>query len=144
MLYLMPAMTEVIVARYALSLPQQLKQKSEALAHRQGVSLNQFILWAVAEKVGALSEGLGDPDFPGIFYRRGASGQPVPVLQGLGLRVETVVVSHFDWGLSPAQIADEYHTTEARIKEALSFYQAHRAEIDTSLQAASRLESANV
>jgi hypothetical protein len=40
---------EVAMSRYALSLPQQLKQKAEELARQQGVSLNQFILWAVAE-----------------------------------------------------------------------------------------------
>lgn len=43
------------MARYPLSLPVQLKQEAEMLATQQGVSLNQFILWAVAEKVGALS-----------------------------------------------------------------------------------------
>ena len=38
------------MARYPLSLPTQLKQEAETLAAQQGVSLNQFILWAVAEK----------------------------------------------------------------------------------------------
>jgi uncharacterized protein (DUF433 family) len=139
----MSASKEVAMSRYALSLPQQLKQSAEELARQQGISLNQFILWAVAEKVGALSEGLGDPNFPGIQYRRGASGQPVPVLRGLGLRVETVVVCHHDWGLSVAQIAEDYGSSEARIKEALAFYQAHRAEIDASLQVSSQLEPAH-
>ncbi len=46
------------MARYPLNLPQQLKQEAEAWAQRQGVSLNQFILWATAEKVGALSQQL--------------------------------------------------------------------------------------
>ena len=128
------------MSRYALSLPQQLKQRAEALARQQGVSLNQFILWAVAEKVGALAEGLADPNFPGIGYRRGATGQPVPMLQGLGLRVQTIVVGHHDWQLSVAQLAEDYEVPEARIKEALAFYEAHRVEIDARIQADSQLE----
>src|ERR1700675_2029862 len=94
------------MSRYALSLPHQLKQKAEEIARRQGVSLNQFILWAVAEKVGALAEGLADPNFPGIGYRRGAAGQPAPVLQGFGIRVQTLVGGHHDWGMTPPQRAE--------------------------------------
>src|SRR6266567_5741121 len=105
------------MSRYALSLPQQLKQKAEALARQQGVSLNQFILWAVAEKVGSLAEGLADLNFPGIGYRRGVTGQPVPVLQGYGLRVQTMVVAHHDWGLTPAELAEAYGVPEAQVKQ---------------------------
>ena len=43
------------MARYALNLPAQLKHEAEAWATTQGISLNQFILWAVAEKVGRSS-----------------------------------------------------------------------------------------
>jgi uncharacterized protein (DUF433 family) len=130
------------MSRYALSLPQQLKQKAEEIARQQGVSLNQFILWAVAEKVGSLAEGLADPNYPGIGYRRGPAGQPAPVLQGLGIRVQTIVVGHHDWGMNAAQLSEAYGISEARVKEALAFYQAHRAEIDPSIQADSRLELA--
>jgi predicted HicB family RNase H-like nuclease len=48
------------MSRYALNLPVQLKQEAEQWAAKQGVSLNQFILWAVAEKVGALKQQLDD------------------------------------------------------------------------------------
>jgi uncharacterized protein (DUF433 family) len=130
------------MSRYALSLPQQLKQKAEAIARQQGVSLNQFILWAVAEKVGALAEGLADPNFPGIEYRRRASGQPAPVLRGLGIRVQTLVVGHLDWGMNTAQLAEAYSVSDAQVKEALAFYQAHRAEINASIEADSQLEPA--
>ncbi len=58
------------MSRYPLNLPTQLKQEAETLAAQQGVSLNQFVLWAVAEKVGALSKKLDDPAFPQITYRR--------------------------------------------------------------------------
>jgi uncharacterized protein (DUF433 family) len=128
------------MSRYALNLPQQLKQKAEELARQQGVSLNQFILWAVAEKVGSLAEGLADPNFPGIGYRRGASGQPVAVLRGLGIRVQTLVVGHHHWGMDAAQLVEAYGVSESQVKEALAFYQTHRAEIDASIQADSQLE----
>ena len=42
------------MSRYALSLPQQLKKEAEEWAARQGVSLNQFIAAAVAEKIGTI------------------------------------------------------------------------------------------
>jgi predicted HicB family RNase H-like nuclease len=40
--------------RYSLNLPIDLKQDAEEAAQRQGVSLNQLILWSLAEKVTAL------------------------------------------------------------------------------------------
>ena len=61
-----------MTGRYAVNLPIELKKEAEALAKQQGVSLNQFILWSVAEKVSALKAGMDDPDFPSITYRRGA------------------------------------------------------------------------
>jgi uncharacterized protein (DUF433 family) len=142
MWYKKSSLTEVAMSRYALSLPQQLKQKTKEIARQQGVSLNQFILWAVAEKVGSLAEGLADPNFPGIGYRRGATGQPAPVLQGQGIRVQTIVVGHHDWGMNTSQIAEAYAVSEAQVKEALAFYQSHRTEIDASIQADSQLELA--
>jgi len=131
------------MARYSLNLPTQLKQDAEKYAASQGVSLNQFILWAVAEKVGALSQQLDDPAFPEITYRRGASGQPMPVLRGTGLRVQTVVVAA-KWGLSPKEIAAEYSLSEAQVQQALAFFRAHTAEIEMAIAAEQTLEAANV
>lgn len=128
------------MARYALSLPKELKKEAEEWAQKQGVSLNQFILWSVAEKVGALKQGLDDPNFSGITYRRGASGIPTPVLRGAGIRVQTVVGAARDWGLAPADIADEYDLPASRIKEALAFYEAHRAEVDAAMASEEALE----
>ena len=128
------------MSRYPLSLPHQLKQKAEELAQQQGVSLNQFILWAVAEKVGSLAEGLTDPNYPGITYRRSPTGQPTPVLPGSGLRVQTLAVGQQTWGMDTQQLAEAYRVPEAQVKEALAFYQAHRAEIDAAIAADSRLE----
>lgn len=127
------------MARYPLNLPQQLKQEAEALAHKQGVSLNQFIVWATAEKVGALSQQLDDPAFPQITYRRGAAGIPTPVLRGTGLRVQTIAVAHEQWGMSAAEIAAEYDLSHAQVEAALGFLAAHRAEIETHIEREARL-----
>ena len=131
------------MARYPLNLPTQLKQEAEQYAGAQGVSLNQFILWAVSEKVGSLKQQLDDPAFPLVTYRRRAAGSPVAVLRGTGLRVQTVAIAAGYWGLSPAQIADEYGIGEAHVREALAFYQAHRQEIDANISAEEALEAAH-
>jgi hypothetical protein len=68
--------------------------QEEIWAQRQGVSLNQFILWATAEKVGALNQQLDDPQFPQITYRRGAAGIPVPVIRGTGIRMQAIGTAH--------------------------------------------------
>ncbi len=129
------------MARYPLNLPTQLKQEAEQYAGEQGVSLNQFILWAVSEKVGGLKQQLDEPAFPLVTYRRGAGGQPVAVLRGTGLRVQTVVTAARQWGMTPAQIADEYGIGEAQVREGLAFYQAHRQEIDASIAAEQAMEA---
>jgi uncharacterized protein (DUF433 family) len=71
----------------------------------------------VAEKVGALNQGLDDPAFPHVTYRCGAT----PVLRSTGIRVQTLVVATQAWELSPAQIAAEYGLTQAQVKDALSW-----------------------
>lgn len=128
------------MARYPLNLPTQLKQQAEDWAEKQGISLNQFILWAVSEKVTTLEKQLDDPQFPHITYRRGASGDISPVIRGTGIRVQTLVVAHQQWQLSPEQIAQAYDLSKIQVEEALAFYQAHQLEIDTRLQLEIRLE----
>ena len=54
-------------ARVSLHLPASLKTAAEYFARRDGVSLNQFISTAVAQKVGAVEAA----DF---FRKRGADG----------------------------------------------------------------------
>ena len=46
-------MTAMTKARVSLNLPASLKAAAERYARRDGVSLNQFIATALAEKVGA-------------------------------------------------------------------------------------------
>ena len=130
------------MSRYPLSIPAKLKEEAESLAEQQGVSLNQFILWSLAEKVGALRDSVDDPAFPRVAYRPGAAGQPVPVVRGTGIRVQTIVVAARSWGMAPAQIASEYGLSEAQVREALAFYAAHRAEIDAVLAAEQAMEGA--
>ena len=132
------------MARYPLNLPARLKEEAEKYAADQGVSLNQFIMWAVAEKVGALGQRLDDPAFSRVTCRRGAAGQPVPILRGTGIRIQTVAMATQQWGMTPAQIAAEYGLTEAQANEALAFYEAHRAEIDAAIAAEQAMEEVHV
>jgi uncharacterized protein (DUF433 family) len=117
-----------------------LQQEAEQWAARQGVSLDQFILWAVAEKVGECKQQLDDPAFPRIAYRLSAGGRPVPVVRGTGIRVQTLVVAAQDWCMPPAEIAAEYDISETQVTEALAFYRLHAQEIDAALAAEQRLE----
>jgi uncharacterized protein (DUF433 family) len=137
--YMQSIVEEPTVARYPLNLPAELQRDAAEYARRQGVSLNQFILWSLAEKVGTLQASLDDPAFPGIAYRRGASGQPTAVIRGTGVRVQTVATANRRWGESAAAIAAEYDLPERRIREALDFYAAHQGEIDAAIRAEDEL-----
>ena len=132
------------MASYSLNLPIQLRQEAERFAANQGISLEQFIIWALAEKVGVLNQPTDDPTFPSIVYRRGASGIRVPILQGTGLRIQTVIIASQQWGLSVPQIADEYNLSEAQVTEALAFYAVHNQEIDRAIAVEQAFESHHV
>lgn len=127
------------MSRYPLNPPQQLKQEAEAWAQKQGVSLNQFILWATAEKISALNQQLDDLRFPLVTYHRGASGIPMPVLRGTGIRVQAAVTACEQWGMTPATLADEYGVSHKQIEEALAFARVHRQEIEAHLALETRL-----
>lgn len=121
------------MARYALNLPTTLKQEAESLAKEQGVSLNQFIQWAVAEKVGGLKQSLDDPRFPLVTYKRGGSGTMQPMIRGTNLRVKTLVVANKYWGLSAEEIADRWPVKVEAVRDALAFYNAHADVIDQAI-----------
>lgn len=118
------------MARYSLNLPTHLKQEAEQWAGSQGVSLNQFILWAVAEKVGSLSQSLDDTRFPQVTWRRGGSGDVAPVLRGHGIKVRTLITAIEAWGWSTEKVAEEYGVSKSQVEEALAFYDTHRVAID--------------
>ena len=131
------------MARYPLNLPAKLKEEAEEYAAQQGISLNQFIMWAVTEKVSALRQSLDDPAFPKVTYRRGAAGQPTPALRGTGIRVQTIVLAARQWGMSPAEISADYGLTREQVEEALAFYESHHPEIDASIEAERAMEEAH-
>lgn len=128
------------MSRYALNLPANLKREAEELAEQQGISLNQFIMWSVSEKVASLRQELDDPNYPGITYRRGASGWVAPVLRGTGIRVQTIAVDT-QAGMTSEEIAVEYELDVKRVREAQAFYEAHRPEIDAGIRSEQEIES---
>jgi len=132
------------MASYSINLPLKLQQQVEQCAVDQGVSLDQFILWAITEKVAVLQHQSYDSAFPQITYRQGASSQPVPIIRGTGIRVQTVVIATHQWEMSPHQLAEEYGVSESQITEALEFYQTHQTEIDSMIVEEQALESASV
>lgn len=69
------------MARVSLSLPPSLKRAAADFAEKDGVSLNQFIALALAEKVGAK----GAADF---FARRAKGGDPARAVAFLESRPE--------------------------------------------------------
>ena len=133
-----------MATRYPLNLPTELKQAAARLAKQQGVSLNQFFLWSISEKVTELKTSIDDPRFPTITYRRGASGIPTPVVRGTGIRVETLVVAHTQWNQSAAQLAEEYDLSLDAVEAALAYYQVHQAEINTLIRIEQEIEFQHV
>jgi uncharacterized protein (DUF433 family) len=129
-----------MASRYPLNLPIDLKREAEQIAKRQGVSLNQFILWSVSEKVAEFKSGLDDPRFPQVTYRRGTSGIPMPVIRGTGIRVQTIAIAHHKWGESNDTIAEEYGLSQTAVSGALAFYDAHRSEIEMHIRTEDELE----
>ncbi|MEL6442123.1 MAG: DUF433 domain-containing protein [Cyanobacteria bacterium J06621_8] len=132
------------MADYTINLPLQLQQEAEQRAASQGIPLDQFILWALAEKVTSLRHQFNDQNFPQITYRQGASGNPVAIISGTGIRVQTIAIAVHQWKLSPQQLAEDYGLTEAQVSDALGFYAAHQTEIDSAIATEQVIEAANV
>lgn len=128
------------MTRYALDLPLDLKKDAEMIARQQGISLNKFIMWAVAEKVVQMRDELDDPKFPLITYYRGASGHPTPVLRGTRIRVQTMAVAVHKHKEKPEDLARDYELDIAQVREALGFYDAHKWEIDQNIDFENNLE----
>jgi uncharacterized protein (DUF433 family) len=129
--------------RYSLNLPVDLKHEAEEVAEQQGVSLNQLILWSLAEKVTSLKSKLDDPNFPDITYKLDTGSQLVPFIKGKGIRVQTVVVAHYHWKESIEDIAAQYELPQRSIKEALSFYNAHKTAVDALIQSNDEISPVN-
>jgi len=82
--------------------------------------------------------------FPNISYRQGASGQPVAVISGTGIRVQTIAIAANKWGMSPEQLAQEYGLTETQLRDALGFYKMYQTQIDRAIATEEAIEAANV
>ena len=52
-----------------------------------------------------------------------------------------VVIASQTWQMTLGEIAEQYDLNEPQVKEALAFYNAHRAEIDTSIALESAQEA---
>lgn len=126
--------------RYSLNLPVDLKQDAEQMAERQGVSLNQLILWSLAEKVTALKSKIDDPNFPDITYKLDSDNQLVPYVKGKGIRVQTLVIASYEWKESAAELSSQYDLPQKTVKQALSFYEAHKKVVDALIDANSEAE----
>ena len=130
-----------MASRYPLNLPIELKQEAAILAKQQGISLNQFFLWSISEKVTELRASINDPRFPHITYRRGSSGIPTPVLRGTGIRVQTIVISHHKWGESVESLAEDYGVPVEAVADALAYYEAYCEEIDALIRMEKDIEA---
>ena len=127
------------MTRYALNLPLDLKREAEEVAKRQGISLNQFIMWSVSEKVATMRNQLDDPRFPLITYRQGGSGIARPVIRGTALHVQAIVQS-LKLGETPQSVAKNYGVDIKQVQEAQAFYQVHREKIDDFIKDEEDLE----
>ncbi len=128
----------------SLKLPNDLQKQVEKYATNQGISFEQFILWAIAEKIGVLSQPNNDLNFPNIIYQKGVSGQSVPKIKNTGIRVQTIVIASQKWDLSIAEIAQEYDLTNQQIEEALAFYQIYQEELNQNIAREQSLETYHV
>jgi len=126
--------------RYSLNLPVDLKQDAEQVAQRQGVSLNQLILWSLAEKVTTLKSKIDDPNFPDITYKLDSDNQLVPIIKGKGIRVQTLMIAFYNWKESVAEISQQYDLPQKTVKQALSFYEAHKKVVDALIESNSEGE----
>ena len=126
--------------RYSLNLPVDLKHDAEQVAQRQGVSLNQLILWSLAEKVTTLKSKIDDPNFPDITYKLDSDNQLVPIIKGKGIRVQTLMIAYYNWKESVAEISQQYDLPQKTVKQALSFYEAHKKVVDALIESNSEGE----
>ncbi|NEP56307.1 MAG: DUF433 domain-containing protein [Symploca sp. SIO2G7] len=77
-----------------------------------------------------------------MTYRQGASGQPVAVISGTGIRVQTIAIAAYRWGLSPEQLAQEYGLIETQLSDALGFYRMYQTQIDRAIATEEAIELA--
>lgn len=66
------------------------------------------------------------------------------MIRGTGIRVETIVVNHQQWGQSAVDMAAEYEIPVEAVQSALDYYQAHPEEIETLIRIEQEIEARHV
>jgi uncharacterized protein (DUF433 family) len=66
--------------------------------------------------------------------------QEFPRVPRTNIRIQTIAIAAHTWKWSMAQIADEYNLTEAQVRQALGYYQAHRQIMDEAIAAEQAME----
>jgi len=132
--------------RCTVNLPATLKREAEEFAAERCISLEQFIMWSVIEKVAALRQPQDELNFPSISYRRGGVlDWSRPVFRGTGIHVQTAVVYVEKLKeRSPEKFAENYGLNVEQVREALRFYHAHPAEIDVNIKDEDALERQHI
>jgi uncharacterized protein (DUF433 family) len=115
--------------RYSLNLPINLKKEAELFAKHQGISLNQMILWSLAEKITQLKDSMVNSKYPSIYYKFNSTGMPIPCT-GNGMRVQTIIIAHTVWKETVRSISRDYDIPESLVQEALKYYEENKKYID--------------
>lgn len=121
------------MTQYFLKLPPKLQQEAEKYAADQGITLENLIIWAIAEKIGILKQKVDNNLFEDIIYCQSIEGQMIPKLRGTNIQVKTLVIALKNWQLTPQQVADEYGISEEQVNNVMAFYEQHRQEIDAAI-----------
>lgn len=132
------------MSAYSLNLPSELREAATKVASQEGISLEQFILRAIADKLATGEELFANRNYPEIAYVRGTSGVMVPVLKGTGIRIQTLAIAKNGWNLSEQQIAEEYDLTIEKVRQALLFYSEFNEEIESAFANEQTIERDNV
>ncbi len=122
-----------------LDLPPELEQRLAKEAAQHGLSVEAMTLQLLAK----FFHQVTDTTFPHVAYRQGASGQPVPLVTGRGIRVQTLAIALHQWGLTKEQLAEEYNLSIPQIEDALAFYAENQAEIDGAMALEAAIEASH-
>lgn len=77
-----------------------------------------------------------------VTYRRGASGQLTPIIEGRGIRIQTIVVAVTTWQMSLTEICEEYDLPLEQVQEALAFFETAPDEIEMAVPVERQIELA--
>lgn len=122
-----------------LDLPPELEQRLAKEAAQNGLSVEAMTLQLLAK----FFHQATDSAFPNVAYRQGASGQPVPVVAGTDIRIQTIAIAFHQWGFTKEQLAEEYNLSIPQIDGALAFYAANQAEIEGAMALEAAIEASH-